>query len=240
MMTSASELHRVVARHLCFRAAAPLSWGFGPRSVGLAAFGSDLPVQGFAPFAKRYLLVAGPCLLAVGSAPLTDFRRLPRCFASTSRPSSSRRSLASCRCYPILGVLPLLRFPPLGSYPEQCPAGLTAGRVHPWRCRVGLRRTMAGRGRLQRFTPLGGGSPSPAHPPTRGSKPFSVLRRRLGLLAFRPAVRNPSAVTMVWSWTLLKEPPIRTHDNIWKSYTSSLSSMDSGLEALGNGRCEEQ
>jgi hypothetical protein len=184
-MTSASELHRVVARHLCFRAAAPLSWGFGPRSVGLAAFGSDLPVQGFAPFAKRYLLVAGPCLLAVGSAPLTDFRRLPRCSASTSRPSSSRRSLASCRCYPILGVLPLLRFPPLGSYPEQCPAGLTAGRVHPWRCRVGLRRTMAGRGRLQRFTPLGGGSPSPAHPPTRGSKPFSVLRRRLGLLAFR-------------------------------------------------------
>jgi hypothetical protein len=45
---------------------------------------------------------------------------------------------------------------------------------------------------------------------------------------------SPSAVTMVWSWTLLKEPPIRTHDNIWESYTSSLSSMDSGRVAGPN------
>jgi hypothetical protein len=47
---------------------------------------------------------------------------------------------------------------------------------------------------------------------------------------------NPSAATMVWSWTALKEPPIRTHDNIWKSYKSSLSSMDSGLEAFSLNR----
>lgn len=61
------------------------------------------------------------CLLAVGSVPLTDFRRLPRDSASTSRLSSSRRSLASFRCYPVLGSLPLLRLPPLGSYPVPCP-----------------------------------------------------------------------------------------------------------------------
>ena len=39
---------------------------------------SGAPVQGFQPSAKRFLLVAGRCLLAVDSAPLTGFRQLPR------------------------------------------------------------------------------------------------------------------------------------------------------------------
>jgi hypothetical protein len=71
---------------------------------------SGAPVQGFHPSAKRYLLVAGRCLRAVGSAPLTGFRQLPRDSASTSRPCSSRRSLVVPRFDPASDSLPLFRF----------------------------------------------------------------------------------------------------------------------------------
>jgi hypothetical protein len=89
--------------------------GFCPRRDDLAIVALGLPVQGFDPSTKRCLLVAGHCLLAVDSAPLTDFRRLPRSSASTSRPCSSRRSPVLPRFDPASGGLPLLRFPPLGS-----------------------------------------------------------------------------------------------------------------------------
>ena len=100
--------------------------GSCPRRVDLAIGALGLPVQGVHPSTKRCLLVAGHCLLVVGSAPLPDFRRLPRSSASTSRLRSSRRSLDLHRCDPARASLPLLRFPPLGS-PCQCPVA----RVHP-------------------------------------------------------------------------------------------------------------
>jgi hypothetical protein len=167
--------------------------GFLPSSSDLAAFGSGVPVQGFLPSTKRYLLVTGPCLLAVrlGSAhrlsPAATVLRLD--FEAFFLAEVARLA----RCYPAFGVLPLLRFPPLGSFPVRCPSSLAAFRVHSWRCRVGLRRTMAVHGRLQRVAPLGGGSSSPTCPPTRGSKPFAFLRRRLGLLRFDRRCGNRAA-----------------------------------------------
>lgn len=154
-----------------FRARASLS-GFLPSSRRSCDRRARAPVQGFDPSTKRCLLVAGRCLLAVDSAPLTDFRRLPRSSASTSRPCSSRRSPVLPRFDPASGGLPLLRFPPLGSCPHQCPVA----RVHPWRCRVGLRRALTERDRLRRIALLRGGSPSPVCRPTRGSKPSIHLR----------------------------------------------------------------
>jgi hypothetical protein len=78
VMDSASELLRVVTRSRAFARELPCPEVSAPRRTVLRSVRSGAPVQGFHPSAKRYLLVAGHCLLAVDSAPLTGFRQLPR------------------------------------------------------------------------------------------------------------------------------------------------------------------
>jgi hypothetical protein len=152
--------------------------GFCLRRVDLAivALGRS-PVQGVHPSTKRCLLVAGHCLLAVGSAPLPGSRRLPRSSASTSRLRSSRRSLDLPRCDPALASLPLLRFPPLGS-----PLSMPGCPGPPMTLSRRSSQALTGRDRLRRIAVTGGGSPSPVCRPTRGSKPCTALRWCLGLL----------------------------------------------------------
>jgi hypothetical protein len=119
------------------------------------------------------------CLLAVGSAPLTDFRRLPRDSASTSRLSSSRRSLASFRFDPALRR---------ASPPQVASSGFAARSVPAFTFRfVGSTHDVVASVFAERWPCAivfgvshrsGRASPSLAHRPTRGSKPFAALRWR--------------------------------------------------------------
>jgi hypothetical protein len=77
----------------------------------------------------------------------------------------------------LAALLPLLRFPPLGSPPSVpgCPGPPMTLSRRP-------SQALTVRDRLRRFAVTGVGSPSPVCRPTRGSKPCTALRWCLGLL----------------------------------------------------------
>jgi hypothetical protein len=138
----------------CFRAKASLSWGFCPRPPLLRASARACLSRGLVP--PR----SGTCSSqAPASLPLAR-PRSPTFAGCHGTPPRLRGLLPRGDRLPSSGVtrpgacFPSSGFPPLGSSPARCPARLAARRVHPWRCRYGLRRTMAVRGRLRRFAPL--------------------------------------------------------------------------------------
>jgi len=93
VMFSASELHRVRRSLLRFRAGTSPVVGFLPSSRRPCGLRLGRACPGISSLHEAVPARRRPCLRAVGSAPLTGLRRLPRDSASTSRPCSSRRSL---------------------------------------------------------------------------------------------------------------------------------------------------
>lgn len=90
---------------------ATMGFRFPPRPEG--RFGRARP--GVSPTSQRRLLITATCPLVVGIGSLTDFRRLPRPSPSTSRLQSTKRRVASARCYSCFCSLPSSGFnPPLG------------------------------------------------------------------------------------------------------------------------------
>jgi hypothetical protein len=135
-----------VTRPRTFAREAPLSWGFCPRPRTLRPSARACLSRDFFPPRSGTCSSQALASLPFGSAPLTDFRRLPRCFASTSRLSSSRRSLASpgvtrpSACCPSSGFLLWARFP-FGARRALRPSGSTHGVVasvfaERWPCTV--------------------------------------------------------------------------------------------------------